>query len=248
MVKILEIHGLTKSFGNLVALKDIYLTIEQGEILGLIGPNGAGKSTLVNLISGTLSYSAGDIRFLGKSIKGFKPHQIAELGISRTSQIVRPFNDMTTFENIMVGALFGKKGKKKGMRVARRKAKGILQDLGLTGRDEMPAESLNIAERKRLENARAVAMLPNLLLLDEVLAGLNPVEMDDGVKLIKRIRDSGVTIIVIEHVMRAIADACDRVLVLNHGEKITEGGPDMVLNHPDVIDAYLGKRYNALVT
>lgn len=248
MVKILEIHGLTKSFGNLVALKDIYLTIEQGEIFGLIGPNGAGKSTLVNLISGTLSYSAGDIRFLGKSIKGFKPHQIAELGISRTSQIVRPFNDMTTFENIMVGALFGKKGKKKGMRVARRKAKGILQDLGLTGRDEMPAESLNIAERKRLENARAVAMLPNLLLLDEVLAGLNPVEMDDGVKLIKRIRDSGVTIIVIEHVMRAIADACDRVLVLNHGEKITEGGPDMVLNHPDVIDAYLGKRYNALVT
>jgi len=248
MVKILEIHGLTKSFGNLVALKDIYLTIEQGEILGLIGPNGAGKSTFVNLISGTLSYSAGDIRFLGKSIKGFKPHQIAELGISRTSQIVRPFNDMTTFENVMVGALFGKKGKKKGMRVARRKAKGILQDLGLTGRDEMPAESLNIAERKRLENARAVAMLPNLLLLDEVLAGLNPVEMDDGVKLIKRIRDSGVTIIVIEHVMRAIADACDRVLVLNHGEKITEGGPNMVLNHPDVIDAYLGKRYKALVT
>lgn len=247
-MKILEIHGLTKSFGNLVALKDIYLTIEQGEILGLIGPNGAGKSTFVNLISGTLSYSAGDIRFLGKSIKGFKPHQIAELGISRTSQIVRPFNDMTTFENVMVGALFGKKGKKKGMRVARRKAKGILQDLGLTGRDEMPAESLNIAERKRLENARAVAMLPNLLLLDEVLAGLNPVEMDDGVKLIKRIRDSGVTIIVIEHVMRAIADACDRVLVLNHGEKITEGGPNMVLNHPDVIDAYLGKRYKALVT
>ncbi len=247
-MKILEVDGLTKSFGNLVALKDIYLTIEQGEILGLIGPNGAGKSTLVNLISGTLSYSAGDIRFLGKSIKGFKPHQIAELGISRTSQIVRPFNEMTTFENVMVGALFGKKGKKKGMRVARKKAKEILQDLGLTGRDEMPAESLNIAERKRLENARAVAMLPNLLLLDEVLAGLNPVEMDEGVRLIKRIRDSGVTIIVIEHVMKAIADACDRVLVLHHGEKITEGGPDMVLNHPDVIDAYLGKRYKALAT
>lgn len=245
---LLELIGVSKYFGNLEALRDISCRVREGEVFGLIGPNGAGKSTLVNLISGTLSYSVGDIRFLGKSIKGLKPHQIGQLGISRTSQVARPFNNMTTFENVMVGALFGKKRKRNGVGVARRKAREILQDLDLAGRGEMPAESLDIVERKRLENARALAMLPKLLLLDEVLAGLNPVEMDEGVELIKRIRDSGVTIIVIEHVMKAIANACDRVLVLNHGKTITEGEPDMVLNHPDVIDAYLGKRYGAFAT
>jgi len=245
-MKILEVIGVSKHFGSLTALQDVSFTLRRGEILGLIGPNGAGKTTLVNLIAGTTPYSAGDIHFLGKSIRGLKPHQIGRLGISRTPQIVKPITDMTTLENVMVGALFGKKGKKRTVRAARRKAAQTLELLGLAAKSNVPGESLNVQERKRLERAKALAMLPTVLLLDEVLAGLNPAEIDEGVDLIKKVRDAGVTILVVEHVMRAIANVSDRVIVLQHGEKIMEGKPEEVLNHGKVIEAYLGKRYRAL--
>jgi branched-chain amino acid transport system ATP-binding protein len=245
-MKILEVIGVSKHFGSLTALQDVSFTLRRGEILGLIGPNGAGKTTLVNLIAGTTPYSAGDIHFLGKSIRGLKPHQIGRLGISRTPQIVKPITDMTTLENVMVGALFGKKGKKRTVRTARRKAEQTLEVLGLAAKSNVPGESLNVQERKRLERAKALAMLPTVLLLDEVLAGLNPAEIDEGVDLIKKVRDAGVTILMVEHVMRAIANVSDRVIVLQHGEKIMEGKPEEVLNHGKVIEAYLGKRYRAL--
>ncbi|NIS67583.1 MAG: ABC transporter ATP-binding protein, partial [Proteobacteria bacterium] len=177
---------------------------------------------------------------------GLKPHQIGRLGISRTFQVVQPFNDMTTLENVMVGALFGKKGRKGTVLGARRKAGEILDSLGLSGKRDVLGESLNVPERKRLERARALAMLPTLLLLDEVMAGLNPTEIDEGVELIKRVRDAGVTILVIEHVMNAIAKVSDRILVLHHGEKIIEGTPDVVLKDMQVKEAYLGKRYREL--
>ena len=242
-MKILEVIGVTKQFGNLTALKDINFTIERGEILGLIGPNGAGKTTLVNLIAGTVSYSIGDIHFLGKSIRGLKPHKIGKLGINRTSQVVQPITDMTTLENVMVGVLFGKKGRKQTVRGARKKAGEVLDLMGLAEKKDDQGENLNVQERKRMERAKALAMLPTLLLLDEVLAGLNPTEIDDGVGLIKRVRDAGVTILVIEHVMQAIAKVSDRIIVLHHGKKIIEGTPEAVLNNPMVIEAYLGKRY-----
>lgn len=242
-MKILEVTNVTKHFESLAALKDISLTIEKGEILGLIGPNGAGKTTLVNLIAGTIPGATGDIRFLGKSILGLKPHKIGKLGISRTSQVVQPITDMTTLENVMVGVLFGKEGRKRTVRAARRKAGHTLDLLGMAGKKDVQGESLSVQDRKRLERAKALAMLPTLLLLDEVLAGLNPTEIDEGVELIKRVRDAGVTILVIEHVMKAIAKVSDRIVVLHHGEKIMEGTPEVVLNHQAVIGAYLGKRY-----
>lgn len=244
--KVLEVIDVTKQFGNLTALKDISFTVRRGEILGLIGPNGAGKTTLLDLIAGTMPYFAGDIRFLGKSIRGLKPHKIGRLGISRTPQIVKPITDMTTLENVMVGALFGKKGRKRTVWTARRKAQEIVELLGLTEMKDVQGENLNVQERKRMESAKALAMLPTLLLLDEVLAGLNPTEIDEGVELIKRVRDAGVTILVIEHVMKAIAKMSDRILVLHNGEKITEGVPEAVLNDKEVIDAYLGKRYRGI--
>ena len=242
-MNILEVIGVAKNFGNLTALRDISFAVGEGEILGLIGPNGAGKTTLVDLIAGVVPYATGDIHFCGESIKGLKPHQIGSLGISRTSQVVRPITNMTTLENVMVGALFGKKGKRRTVWAARRKAEEVLDLLGLVGRKDALGESLNVQERKRLERAKALAMLPKLLLLDEVLAGLNSTEIDEGVELIKKVRDAGVTILVIEHVMKAIAKVSDRVLVLHHGEKIMEGPPEVVLNDQQVIEAYLGKRY-----
>ena len=242
-MNILEVIDVTKHFGSLAALKDTSFTIEKGEILGLIGPNGAGKTTLINMIAGIIPYATGDIRFLGKSIRGLKPHQIGKLGISRTSQVVQPITDMTTLENVMVGVLFGKKGRKRTVRAARRKAGQTLDLLGLGGKKDVQGESLSVQDRKRLERAKALAMLPTLLLLDEVLAGLNPTEIDEGVELIKRVRDAGVTILVIEHVMKAIAKVSDRIVVLHHGEKIMEGTPQVVLNDQAVIGAYLGKRF-----
>jgi branched-chain amino acid transport system ATP-binding protein len=245
--KVLEVGNATKRFGDFIVLKDVSFSLYEGEILGLIGPNGAGKSMLVNIIAGNIPLSTGDIRFLGKSIRGLKPHEIGSLGISWTSQIIQPIESMTTLENVMVGMLFGSSERKTTVQMARKKAGETLDMLGLGGIKDAQGESLNIQERKRLESAKALASLPRLLLLDEVLAGLNPTEVTEGVNLIKKIRDAGVSILIIEHIMRAIARMCDRVVVLHHGEKITEGTSREVLREDRVIDAYLGKRYRSLM-
>ena len=244
---VLEIFNVTKNFGNITALDEVSFSIHKGEILGLIGPNGAGKSTLVNLISGFDSWSGGDILFNGRSLNKLKPHQIGSLGISRTFQVAQPLSDMSTFENILVGALFGKKNRKRSMRFARKKAEEISDLLGLSKKNRLSAESLNVPERKRLERARALAMLPTLLLLDEVMAGLNPKEVDEAIDVIKYIRALGVTILVVEHIMKAISKLSDRIVVLNHGEKIMEGTPDETFKNERVIEAYLGKRYRQVM-
>jgi branched-chain amino acid transport system ATP-binding protein len=240
---LVEARGVTKRFGGLAAVSEVSFDLEDGEILGLIGPNGSGKTTLVNVVTGALPYTAGEVRFRGDSIRGRPPHEIGRLGVSRTFQIVKPFRNLTVIQNVMVGALFGARGGAGTLTEARRRAEEVLDFVSLSHRAEMPADGLNVPERKRMELARALAMRPTVLLLDEVMAGLNPAEIDSAVALIKRIRDRGTTLIVIEHVMKAIRDLSDRIMVLFHGEKLTEGPPAEVLNNPDVVSAYLGRRY-----
>jgi branched-chain amino acid transport system ATP-binding protein len=240
---ILQAQGVTKVFGGLAALSGVSFDLREGEILGLIGPNGSGKTTLVNVITGTLSSSGGDVLFRGRSIRGLPPYEIARLGISRTFQVVKPFHNLTVLENVVVGSLFGSRGGSKEIAAARQHANEILEFIGLAHRAHAEASGLNVPERKRMELARALAMRPTVLFLDEVMAGLNPTEIDAAVDLIKRIRDRGITLLVIEHVMKAIRNLSDRIMVLFHGEKLTEGLPDEVLNNPGVISAYLGRRY-----
>ena len=239
----LEVIGISKNFGSLSVLKNISFTHQEGEILGLIGPNGVGKTTLVNLIVGNLPFSIGDIRFRRKSIRGLKQHEIGRLGISRTFPILPPLTKMSALENVLIGSFFGKKGRERNSRTARKRAKEMLDLMGLAAKKHVPAENLNVYEQKRLEMAKALAMNPVLLLLDEIMAGLNPSELEDAVALIKKIRDWGVTVLVIEHVMKAIAKVSDRIIVLHRGEKILEGIPEVVLNDQQVIAAYLGERY-----
>jgi branched-chain amino acid transport system ATP-binding protein len=235
--------GLTKHFKGLKANNQVDFTLYEGEILGLIGPNGAGKTTLVNMISGSLSITSGDVLFKDRSIKGLKPYQIGRLGIARTYQIVKPFPRMTVLENVAVGAMFGRQEKRQGTRRALAVAREIVSFVGLEKLKDQSADQLSIASRKRLEMAKALAMSPEVLLFDEVMAGLNLKEIDDAVTLIHKIRAQGISIIVIEHVMKAIKAISDRLFVLHHGEKIAEGPPEKVLNTQEVIQAYLGRRY-----
>ncbi len=240
---IIQARRVTKLFGGLAAVSLVDFDLHEGEILGLIGPNGSGKTTLVNVITGTLPYSDGDTLFRGRSIRGLPPFEIGRLGLSRTFQIVKPFRNLTVLQNVMVGALFGKQGGARDLASARSHAEDILEFVGLAPRAGASAEGLNVPERKRMELARALAMRPTVLFLDEVMAGLNPAEIDAAVSLIKRIRDRGISLVVIEHVMKAIRNLSDRIMVLYHGEKLTEGSPEEVLNNPDVVSAYLGRRY-----
>jgi len=240
---VLSARGVTKKFGGLAAVADVTFDLREGEILGLIGPNGSGKTTLVNLITGALPVTAGEVRFGERTLTGLPSHQIGRLGVSRTFQVVKPFRNLTVVENVMVGALFGARGGAPDLRTARRQAEEILALVRLDHRTDAPADALNVPERKRMELARALAMRPRVLLLDEVMAGLNTAEIDAAVDLIKRIRDRGVTLLVIEHVMKAIRNLSDRILVLFHGQTLTEGAPAEVLNDSRVVAAYLGRRY-----
>jgi branched-chain amino acid transport system ATP-binding protein len=234
---------VTKTFGALRALWEVDFEVKKGEILGIIGPNGAGKTTLLSLINGTLSLTRGEIFFKGGKISSLKPYRIAELGISRTFQIVKPFPRMTALENVAIGALFGK-DKMWNARQAQDRTRHILARVGLAGKDDLYVEKLNVSERKRLELARAIAMDPDLLLLDEVMAGLNASEMNHIMDLVLELNGEGRTIVVIEHVMKAIMAISQRILVLHHGQKVAEGRPAEIINDERVIVAYLGRRYS----
>ncbi len=235
---ILQVQGVTKRFGGLQALTQVTFDLPEGQILGLIGPNGAGKTTLFNVIDGVYKPEEGRIIFDGHDVTGKKPYHLARLGLARTHQIVRPLNELSVRENVMVGACFGRADAH--LKDAAAIADEVLEFVGLAEKAEQLAGSLNVAQKKRLEMARAIASRPKLLLLDEVLAGLNPSEIAKMVETVKAIRDRGITIIMIEHVMSAIMNVSDRILVLDFGKLIAEGTPEEIANNERVIQAYLG--------
>ncbi len=244
-MSLLRVDRISRRFGGVRALNDISFEMRSGEILGLMGANGAGKTTLFSLIAGNVKPSSGEIWFDGRRIDGLGPHRVNRLGIARTFQIVRPFSSMTVLENVSVGALYGR-GRTMSQGRARQQCLQILEDVGLADRSDMLASALTLAGRKRLEVARALATEPRLILLDEVLAGLNATEARDALDLLRRLRESrSLSIIVIEHVMKALMQLSDRIIVLHDGQKVMEGIPAEVANDPRVIKAYLGEKRDA---
>jgi len=239
-MRILEGEGVTKHFGGLAAVHRVDFNINQGEVVGLIGPNGAGKTTLFNLISGSLPTTAGEIRYKGEKITGLKPHQICKKGVARTFQSAKLFAGMTVFENALAASLFGTK-RAISVPTAEKEAMELLEFVELSTVKTILAKDLPIANRKRLEVARALATKPDLLMFDEVMAGLNPTEVALSMELITKIRNKGVTIFMIEHVMKAIMSVCDRIIVLHHGRKIAEGTPEDITTSQTVVEVYLGE-------
>ncbi len=241
MSALLELHGVSRRFGGLRAIHNVTLSIPQGEVVGVIGPNGAGKTTLVNVVTGVHPASAGSIRFAGKDITRVKPWQAARLGIARTFQVVQPFPEMTVMENVAAAAMFA--GSAAYGKEANERALEDLRFVGLGELADKPASSLTLAMRKRLELAKSLAMRPKLLLLDEVNAGLNATEVEHALELIRAISARGVTVLIIEHLMKVVLTLCTRIVVLHHGELIATGDPGQILKDPRVVQAYLGRRY-----
>ncbi len=239
---LLEARELSVRFGGVHALDRVSFAVEPGEIFGVIGPNGAGKTTLMNTISAVCRPSSGAVLFDGQSITGRRPHTLARLGVARTFQIVQPFGRMTVRENVRVGAMFGA-ARKAGLAA---EVENALHRTGLESKAGFLPPQLTLAERKRLEVARALAMRPRILLLDEVMAGLNHTEVDRAIELIRQVRQDGITVVMIEHIMKAVQSLCDRVMVLHFGAKLPEGTTATVLADPGVITAYLGTRFARL--
>jgi branched-chain amino acid transport system ATP-binding protein len=239
---VLELKNVTKTFGGLIALNELSFEVNSGEILGMIGPNGSGKSTAFNVITGTLSSDSGTVVFDGEDITGIPPHRTSHKGIARTFQVVKPFPNLTALENVLAGRLFGGSGSRRN-KEATAAAMAVLDQVGLADKAQVTADSFTVVERKWLEVARALASSPRLLLLDEIMAGLTPREIPHGIDLVRAIRDSGVTVVLVEHVIKAITGACDRVVVLDAGKKLAEGSLDEIVNDSAVIEAYLGTRH-----
>jgi branched-chain amino acid transport system ATP-binding protein len=241
---ILEGQSITKFFGGLAAVSNVDFHVDQGEIVGLIGPNGAGKTTLFNLISAALPLSSGEIRFKGQKLNGLKPHQICKMGIARTFQETKVFANMPVIQNVLVGASFGSQDRVSGSDAAK-EANQALEFVGLSAMSATPIKDLTLVDQKRTEVARALATKPELLLLDELMAGLTPTEVSEAMELVKKIRDTGITILMVEHVMKAIMGICGRIMALHHGEKIAEGTPQEIAANKKVIEIYLGEETRA---
>ena len=233
-----SVRGVVKRFDGLVAVDDVSFDVRRGEIVSIIGPNGAGKTTLFNLLTGQLRPNAGEVSLNGQMINGLRPDERARLGLGRTFQIAKPLAALTALENAMVGAFLHHPG----LRTAEEKARAVLDEVGLSARAHLRAAELTLSERRRLEVARALALEPHIILLDEVMAGLNPSEVGEAITLFRRLNQGGLTFLIIEHNLKVVRAFSERVIVLDHGAKIAEGNADQILNTPEVVRAYLGRR------
>jgi len=241
---ILKIETLSKHFGALKAVDEVSFEVKKGEIVGLIGPNGAGKTTLTNLATGALPKTAGKVIFKDLDISNLKPYQIARYGLTRTFQVVKPLIGMTVEENVLVGSLYGRDKRSTDMKNASKRTREIIKLVGLESKKDSSVSDITLPDLKKMEFARVLAMEPEVLFLDEVMAGLNPTEVEEASILVKKVRqEKDLTIVYIEHIMRAVMGISDRIVVLHHGRKIVDGTPQEVVNNSAVIEAYLGKRY-----